>query len=238
MFFLFRNDVRKPEIARTIISIIKMSAVKLLLGNTSMLLRRFHKQPRRLMSVATVLLILCSTIEAFGEGETDSSHSQGSPYVSPPYKAPPVKSYESRNRYVDNGDGTITDKNSLLMWAKADSYSDLGKCLDWNEANKYVSELQLGGYSDWDMPTVAELLSIYDDFEENAISYDHDPEYPLGLNKIFADGAAYLFWSKDTLDFGNSGCCAKSVYFFNGVVTRHRFDMCSKSGVRSIRRAH
>jgi len=213
-------------------------ANKLLLWNTSMLLRRFHKQLGRLISVATVLLILCSTIEALGEGKTYPSHSQRPPYISPPHRAPPVKSYESRNRYVDNGDGTITDKNSLLMWAKADSYSDLGKCLDWNEANKYISELQLGGYSDWDMPTVAELLSIYDDFEENAISYDHDPEYPLGLNKIFKDGTAYLFWSKDTLDVGNSECCVKSVYFFNGLVTRHRFDMCSKSGVRGIRKVN
>ena len=61
-------------------------------------------------------------------------------------------------RFVDNGDGTITDLATGLMWQKADS----GMTLNWEEALEYSEELELGGHDDWRLPNVKELQGILD----------------------------------------------------------------------------
>lgn len=70
-------------------------------------------------------------------------------------------------RFIDNKDGTIVDTKTNLIWTKADSYAELGKCLSWEEAKKYVSSLRTGGYSDWRMPAVKELKSIFETLKSN-----------------------------------------------------------------------
>ena len=57
--------------------------------------------------------------------------------------------------YTDNGDGTITDNNTLLMWQKTD-----GGEMTWENAISYCNNLSLAGYSDWRLPTAIELFSI------------------------------------------------------------------------------
>ena len=67
------------------------------------------------------------------------------PYVAPPYVTPtPIP---SRLNLVDNGDGTITETKSKLMWTKKDSFADLGKCLNWQESKDYVENLTTAGHS-------------------------------------------------------------------------------------------
>ena len=60
--------------------------------------------------------------------------------------------------YVDNGDGTITDLNTGLMWQQ----SPAGNGLNFDEADDYCDSLDLAGYDDWRMPTTKELFSISD----------------------------------------------------------------------------
>ncbi len=62
------------------------------------------------------------------------------------------------NKFVDNKNGTITDKSSGLMWSKADS----GEGMNWNAAITYAKESRLGGYSNWRLPTAQELQYIVD----------------------------------------------------------------------------
>ncbi len=62
------------------------------------------------------------------------------------------------NDFVDNSDGTITDRATSLMWMKADS----GKTMNWKEALEYAENLKYGGYDDWRLPNVKELQSIVD----------------------------------------------------------------------------
>ena len=65
------------------------------------------------------------------------------------------------NSFIDNGDGTITDRATGLMWSKADS----GIGMDWEEALAYVQDLNAQaylGYSDWTLPNAKELQSIVD----------------------------------------------------------------------------
>ena len=61
-------------------------------------------------------------------------------------------------RFVDNGNGTVTDARTDLMWAAQDNGSDI----TWDGAKEYCMDYTGGGYSDWRMPTIAELMSLYD----------------------------------------------------------------------------
>ncbi|MBI4512110.1 MAG: DUF1566 domain-containing protein [Deltaproteobacteria bacterium] len=65
------------------------------------------------------------------------------------------------NDFVDNGDQTITDKATGLMWTKGDSDRalDWQRALDWVQAKNAEKHL---GYSDWRLPNVKELQSILD----------------------------------------------------------------------------
>jgi len=62
-----------------------------------------------------------------------------------------------RYAFKDNGDGTITDFNTGLMWKK-----DEGPELNWEEALKYCQNLNLAGATNWRLPTIREIGSLMD----------------------------------------------------------------------------
>jgi hypothetical protein len=65
------------------------------------------------------------------------------------------------NSFVNNGDSTITDRSTGLIWSQADSRS----AMNWQSA---LARVQAGngqnylGHSDWRLPDVKELQSIVD----------------------------------------------------------------------------
>ena len=63
-----------------------------------------------------------------------------------------------RNDFHDNGDGTISDRATGLMWSKADS----GKGLNWEQSLAYAAKTKLAGHADWRVPNAKELQSIVD----------------------------------------------------------------------------
>jgi formylglycine-generating enzyme required for sulfatase activity len=60
--------------------------------------------------------------------------------------------------FTDNGNGTITDNYTGLMWQKFQSASTL----TWEEALVYSKNLTLAGKTDWRLPNVKELQSLND----------------------------------------------------------------------------
>ncbi|MBU2940798.1 DUF1566 domain-containing protein [Lacinutrix sp. C3R15] len=62
------------------------------------------------------------------------------------------------NNFTDNGDGTITDHATGLMWQQADN----GETYDWENGLAYAESLSLGGHDDWRMPNAKEIQSIVD----------------------------------------------------------------------------
>lgn len=63
-----------------------------------------------------------------------------------------------KNEFVDNGDGTVTDRATGLIWTKADS----GRGMTWEEALRHAQGLTLAGQSDWRLPNAKELQSLVD----------------------------------------------------------------------------
>lgn len=69
-----------------------------------------------------------------------------------------------KNNFIDNGDGTISDLATGLMWQKADD----GNSRDWESSLAYAESLELGGHTDWRLPNVKELQSI--------VNYSRSPQ--------------------------------------------------------------
>ena len=57
--------------------------------------------------------------------------------------------------YTDNGDGTVTDLTTNLMWAE-----DPGVKVAYDQAVAGAASYNLGGYNDWRLPTAQELYSL------------------------------------------------------------------------------
>ncbi|MGD8950384.1 MAG: DUF1566 domain-containing protein, partial [Desulfobacterales bacterium] len=69
--------------------------------------------------------------------------------------------------YADNGDGTVTDNVTGLMWQQSpdtdgDGDIDAADKLSYDEAIDRASTMTLGGYTDWRLPTIKELYSLID----------------------------------------------------------------------------
>lgn len=66
--------------------------------------------------------------------------------------------------FVDNKDGTVSAETDDLIWTKKDSRKELGKWLNWDEANDYMracNEQNYLGYNDWRLPTKSEVRSLF-----------------------------------------------------------------------------
>ncbi len=62
---------------------------------------------------------------------------------------------------ADNGDRTVTDVASGLMWAQADN----GEAISWEDALAWAEEMNAEGYlgyEDWRVPNVIELQGLVD----------------------------------------------------------------------------
>ncbi len=65
-------------------------------------------------------------------------------------------------RFVDNGDGTITDTYSKLMWEK-----DVHPRTSYSQVLTMLPNHEFAGHKDWRLPTMHELSSIFDDSYSN-----------------------------------------------------------------------
>lgn len=59
------------------------------------------------------------------------------------------------SRFKDNGDGTVTDEATGLMWQQSENARSGAEL-----ARKLCKEMTLGGYTDWRLPNIKELNTI------------------------------------------------------------------------------
>lgn len=62
------------------------------------------------------------------------------------------------NNFTNNGDGTITDEATGLMWMQDDN----GEGVFWADALSYAEGLEFADHDDWRLPDAKELQSILD----------------------------------------------------------------------------
>lgn len=86
--------------------------------------------------------------------------------------------------YVDNGNGTITDQVTGLMWQKTD-----GGEMTWEKAREYARNLRLGGHQDWRLPASMDLFSIL----------NHDRHGPAMDTRFFTRTEAQYWWTDSPL---------------------------------------
>jgi hypothetical protein len=108
----------------------------------------------------------------FGQKEiADLLASKGGKELPPPKQPPasapaadthagksPPKETGKDGQFTSYDDGTILDTKTKLMWMARDN----GSALSWPGAKKFAEDYRGAGYSDWRLPTLAEISPLYD----------------------------------------------------------------------------
>jgi hypothetical protein len=90
--------------------------------------------------------------------------------------------------FVVNGDGTVTDMVTGLMWQQTD-----GGEMTIESAETYCQNLALGGYANWRLPTAQEAFSIL----------NHGKQNPPLDPSVFPNSGAEYWWTGER-QIGNS----------------------------------
>jgi hypothetical protein len=111
--------------------------------------------------------------------------------------------------FTDNGDGTVTDNVTHLLWQQAtpaDSY-------DFDGAGAFCRDLTLAGHDDWRLPSQIELVSIAD-LGRSAPAID---------TAVFPGTPSDFFWSSTI--WGTSPTTAGSITFARGSTRQQNMTM-------------
>lgn len=118
------------------------------------------------------------------------------------------------SNYADNGDGTITDRMTGLIWKQCpeglsgdDCQSGQPLHFTWQEALQHAATAVFAGSDQWRVPNVKELASLV---ELRCM----EPSINL---RVFPNTAAYNFWSSTTYpNAGDGDLNAYGVRFVEG----------------------
>jgi len=140
------------------------------------------------------------------------------------------KIWSQDKRYVDNGDGTITDTKTHLMWMKQESYQQTGHWLTWFESYEFIKKINEDGfanYYDWQMPTLKDLRTLYEPHKTN--SQQVGREMQIHIDPIFAKEGSGVWWALEA----NGRFNAFGIEFNSG----KKFSAPKKSKARKVVRA-
>jgi hypothetical protein len=149
----------------------------------------------------------------FGEGF------DGHYYKNDHYYVRAVRGGNAQNHFIDNGDGTVTDTSTALMWQQATA----PETYNWDQALSYCENLTLAGYSDWRLPTIKELNSIVDVSRSS----------PAINMADFPNTMAYHYWPSTSYVPYND--VAWNVDFTDGRCSAHPYLKSLYSYVRAVR---
>lgn len=131
----------------------------------------------------------------------------------------------SFDNFIDNSDGTISDKSTGLMWEVKTNDGgprDKDNYYTWEGALSYCENLYLAGYDDWRLPNRNELQSIV----------DYNRDYP-SIDPIFSYTVSSYYWSSTTST--HNTFFAWLVYFRDGCVSYYGDKSSPNYYVRAVR---
>ncbi len=91
--------------------------------------------------------------------------------------------------FVDNGDGTVIDTLTGLVWQQRDDQNNSGG-RTWEQALAYCEGLRFANKNDWRLPNIRELHSLVD-----------DSRYEQAIDPVFRC-RSYDYWSGSTSAYG------------------------------------
>ena len=101
---------------------------------------------------------------------------------------------EEGPQFVDNGNQTISDSKSNLMWVKSDSFAEFGYGINWFEANDYIEDLnekKFAGFDDWRLAGLDEAKSL---FAFTVSNRDKDGA-EIHIDPLFETGGGHNTWT-------------------------------------------
>jgi len=100
-------------------------------------------------------------------------------------------------KFIDNGDGTVSDAVHGLMWLKRDTWLEKGRLITWHESQEFARELnqrKFAGYSNWRIPTASEAKLLFDPEVTNT-----DMEgCEIHLDYVFTEGCGFTTWTSES----------------------------------------
>lgn len=133
-------------------------------------------------------------------------------------------------RFKDNGDGTVTDFETNLMWKQADSFQEMNKWMTWHQANEYITEVntqKFAGNLDWRMPNLEEAESLFD---EDCSIRDLD-RFEIFISTAFSPGGGFTTWTSEQRPHNG----AVIFYYRYGHANINNKDDLTKDSVRAVR---
>jgi len=103
-----------------------------------------------LPSAATFVVIDTDQVRCY-----DDAHEIPCPQPGQPFSGQDAQHDGMQPAYRDNGDGTVTNLATGLMWQQSFAWD-----LSWADAVSGAPSFGLGGYHDWRFPTIKELYSL------------------------------------------------------------------------------
>lgn len=127
------------------------------------------------------------------------------------------------NNFADNGDGTVTDSATGLMWMQIDSGQlnagdNSDGALNWQQALAWAENLDYAGYTDWRLPNAKELQSIVDYTRSPATTSSAAIDPIFSTTAIIDEGGQTncpFYWT-GTTHKGGSGIGEYAVYLSFG----------------------
>jgi hypothetical protein len=97
-------------------------------------------------------------------------------------------------QFVDNGNETISDSKSKLMWKKSDSFDEFGYGINWFEGNDYIEDLnekKFAGFDDWRLAGYEEAKSLF----AFAVSNRDKDGAEIHIDPLFTSGGGHSTWT-------------------------------------------
>lgn len=106
-----------------------------------------------------------------------------------------------KGRFVDNGNGTVTDRKTNLMWIKNGRRLEFVSAQTWWDAIQKSNDIKVGGHDNWRLPTLGEWTSLIDTRHQSPALVEPSP---------FENIVTHLpYWTMTEFVYGKDHTCSK-----------------------------